>query len=127
MTGVAAVRRRPVGTVAVRIVTMTALAMAVAFAHGVHDPGILCPIRALTGIPCPFCGGTTVFIELGSGHPVRALMANPLVFVGAMVFAVAPLGLGARWQALEPQARVRLLGTAIAASGIWQLVRFGVL
>ena len=127
MTGVTAFGRRPAGTVAVRIAAMAALAVSVAVAHGVHDPGVLCPTRALTGVPCPFCGGTTVFIELGSGHPVRALAANPLVFFGAAVFAVAPLGLGARWQALEPRVRAWMLGTAIAGSGIWQLVRFGVL
>ncbi len=127
MTGAAALSRRPVGTTALRVATMTALAVGVAVAHGVRDPGVLCPIRTLTGIPCPFCGGTTVFIELGSGHPVRALAANPLVFFGAMVFAVAPLGLGARWQALAPRARAWMLGTAIAASGIWQLFRFGIL
>jgi hypothetical protein len=127
MTGVTAVSRRPVGTVAVRIAAMAALAVSVAVVHGIHDPGVLCPTRALTDIPCPFCGGTTVFIELGSGHPVRALMANPLVFVGAIAFAAAPLGLGARWQALEPRVRAWILGTAIAGSGIWQLARFGVL
>ncbi|WP_106397481.1 DUF2752 domain-containing protein [Actinocorallia populi] len=125
MTGVAALRR-PVGTAAVRSVAMAALALSVAFAHGVHDPGILCPIRALTDLPCPFCGGTTVFIELGSGHPVRALTANPLVFVGAIVFALAPLGLGARWQAWGPRVRAWILGTAIVGSGIWQFARFGV-
>lgn len=126
MTGAAALRR-PVGTVAVRSAAMVALASSVAFAHGIHDPGILCPIRALTDLPCPFCGGTTVFIELGSGHPIRALTANPLVFVGAILFALAPLGLGARWQAWGPRVRAWILGTAIAGSGIWQFVRFGVL
>lgn len=127
MTGVAAVGRRPVGTVAVRIAAMTALAVSVAVAHGVHDPGVLCPIRTLTGIPCPFCGGTTVFIELGSGHPVRALAANPLVLIGAGVFALAPLGPGTRWRAWGPRVRAWILGTAIAGSELWQLVRFGVL
>ncbi|MEO3785363.1 DUF2752 domain-containing protein [Actinocorallia sp. B10E7] len=126
MTGGTALSR-PVGMAAGRIAAMAALAVSVAFAHGVHDPGVLCPIRALTDIPCPFCGGTTVFIELGSGHLLRALAANPLVFIGAMVFAVAPLGLGARWRTWKPQVRAWILGTAIAGSGIWQLVRFGIL
>ncbi|MCD0450602.1 DUF2752 domain-containing protein [Actinocorallia sp. API 0066] len=127
MTGVMALRRRPLGVSATRVAVMTAAALVVATAHGIHDPGIICPARALTGIPCPFCGGTTVFIELGSGHPVRALLANPLVFLGAIVFAVAPLGLEARWRAVGSRARAWILGTAIAGSGIWQLVRCGVL
>jgi hypothetical protein len=127
MAGVTAVRRNPVGTVTVRVATMTAMALAVAVAHDLHDPGVLCLVRRLTGIPCPFCGGTTVFIELGSGHPVQALVANPLVFVGAVVFAVAPLGLGARWWAVASRVRAWILGTALAVSEIWQLVRLGIL
>ncbi|MDX6742549.1 DUF2752 domain-containing protein [Actinocorallia sp. A-T 12471] len=127
MTGAMALRRRPVGVAVTRVTAMAAAALVVATAHGVHDPGILCPLRLLTGIPCPFCGGTTVFIELGSGHPVRALLANPLVFVGAIVFAVAPLGVEARWRTVSPRARAWLFGTAIAGSGVWQSFRCGVL
>ncbi|ROO90955.1 uncharacterized protein DUF2752 [Actinocorallia herbida] len=127
MTGVMAIRRRPLGVAATRVTAMTAAALLVAAAHGVHDPGIICPFRALTGIPCPFCGGTTVFIELGSGHPVRALLANPLVFLGAIVFAVAPLGVEDRWRSVAPRARAWLFGTAVTGSGIWQLFRCGVL
>ncbi|WP_460303116.1 DUF2752 domain-containing protein [Actinocorallia aurea] len=106
---------------------MAAAAVLVTAAHGVHDPGIVCPMRLLTGIPCPFCGGTTVFIELGSGHPVRALLANPLVFVGAIIFAAAPLGVEDRWRMVAPRARAWLFGTAVTGSGIWQLFRCGVL
>lgn len=127
MTGVMALRRRPLGVAATRITALTAAALLVAAVHGIRDPGIICPTRALTGIPCPFCGGTTVFIELGSGHPVRALLANPLVFVGALVFVAAPLGVEARWRTVRPRARAWMLGTAIAGSGIWQLFRCGVL
>ncbi|GAA3214448.1 DUF2752 domain-containing protein [Actinocorallia longicatena] len=127
MTGVMALRRRPRFEVAGRVALMTAAALAVALAHRVGDPGILCPVRRFTGIPCPFCGGTTVFIELGSGHPVRALAANPLVFVGAFVFAFAPLGPAARWWALKNRTRNGILTLAIATSGIWQLARFGIL
>ncbi|GAB3679471.1 hypothetical protein GCM10027589_49760 [Actinocorallia lasiicapitis] len=127
MTGVMAMRRRPRVEAVGRVAFIAAAALAVAFVHRVHDPGVLCPLRRLTGIPCPFCGGTTVFIELGSGHPVRAMAANPLVFVGAIVFAAAPLGLAARWWALKSGFRKGILTIAIATSGIWQLARFGIL
>lgn len=125
MTGVMALRQRPVFTVTARIVLMAAAALSVAAFHRMKDPGVLCPTRRLTGVPCPFCGGTTVFIELGSGHPIRALLANPLVFVGAIGLAVAPLGAGARWWALKSRQRAWILGAAIAGSGVWQLARFG--
>ncbi|SEG71217.1 Protein of unknown function [Thermomonospora echinospora] len=113
--------------VALRVGAMTVAAVAVAWLHRVNDPGVLCPMRALTGIPCPLCGGTTVFIELGSGHPVRAAAANPAVLVAAVALATAPLGPGGRWWALRPKTRAWMLGAALAASELWQLARFDLL
>ncbi|RSN70175.1 DUF2752 domain-containing protein [Actinomadura sp. WAC 06369] len=106
---------------------MAVAAVGASWIHRVNDPGVLCPLRALTGIPCPLCGGTTVFIELGAGHPARALLANPVVLAGAIGFAVAPLGPGRRWWALAPRTRSWVLGIALVGSELWQLVRFGVL
>ena len=36
-----------------------------------------CPLRAVTGIHCPGCGGTRSMLELLHGHPLRALHDNP--------------------------------------------------
>jgi hypothetical protein len=116
--------RGPVG-VALRVGAMALAATAAAWVHRHHDPGVLCPLRALTGIPCPVCGGTTVFIELGSGRPVQALLANPVVLVAGAGLATAPLGAGARWWALSSRHRAWLLATAFAMSWVWQLARFG--
>ncbi|HEX2313470.1 MAG TPA: DUF2752 domain-containing protein [Thermomonospora sp.] len=113
--------------VALRVGAMAVAAVAVAWFHRMNDPGVLCPLRGLTGIPCPLCGGTTVFVELGSGHPVRAAAANPVVLVAAAGLAVAPLGAGGRWWALRPGTRARLLGVALVASELWQLARFDLL
>lgn len=121
------VARRGLAGVALRTGAMAVVAVAAAWFHRVNDPGVLCPLRAFTGIPCPLCGGTTVFIELGSGRPVQALTANPVVLAGAVGLAVAPLGLGGRWWALAPRARTWLLGIALAGSELWQLARFGLL
>ncbi|MFB4316291.1 DUF2752 domain-containing protein [Actinomadura sp. 21ATH] len=106
---------------------MATAAMGAAWIHRVNDPGVLCPLRAVTGIPCPLCGGTTVFIEMGSGRPVQAVLANPVAFAGAVALALAPLGLGDRWRALQPGARMWVLGTALLGSELWQLVRLGLL
>jgi hypothetical protein len=110
-----------------RVAAMAVAAVGVSWIHRLHDPGVLCPWRALTGLPCPLCGGTTVFIEFGAGHPVRGAFANPLALTGAIAVALAPRGVGGRWWALQPKTRARMLGAALVGSELWQLVRFGVL
>ncbi|MFG2087134.1 MULTISPECIES: DUF2752 domain-containing protein [unclassified Spirillospora] len=121
-----AARHGPLGA-ALRVSAMAVAAIGASWIHRVNDPGVLCPLRALTGIPCPLCGGTTVFIEFGSGRPAQAVLANPVALTGAIAVAVAPLGLGGRWWALQPKTRAWMLGTALVGSELWQLVRFGVL
>ncbi|WP_131735640.1 DUF2752 domain-containing protein [Actinomadura roseirufa] len=121
-----AARHGPAGLM-LRAAAMAVAAVGVACVHRAGDPGVLCPFRTLTGVPCPLCGGTTVFIECGSGHPVRAVLANPVVVAGVIGFAVAPLGPGGRWWALQPKSRAWVLGTALVGSELWQLFRFGVL
>ncbi|MEU8800709.1 DUF2752 domain-containing protein [Spirillospora sp. NPDC048819] len=121
-----AARHGPLGVV-LRVAAMAVAAIGASWIHRVNDPGVLCPLRALTGIPCPLCGGTTVFIEFGSGRPAQAVLANPAVLTGAIAVAIAPLGLGGRWWALQPKTRAWMLGTALVGSELWQLVRFGVL
>ncbi|MEV5570465.1 DUF2752 domain-containing protein [Spirillospora sp. NPDC052269] len=121
-----AARRGPLG-VALRIAAMATAAVAAAWMHRAHDPGVICPLRTVTGIPCPLCGGTTVFMEFGSGRPGQALLANPVALTGAVVIALAPLGLGARWWGLAPKTRRGVLVAALVISELWQLVRLGVL
>ncbi|MDN3354571.1 DUF2752 domain-containing protein [Actinomadura sp. DC4] len=106
---------------------MATAAVLVSTVHRIHDPGTLCPLRALTGIPCPLCGGTTVFIELGAAHPVAALLASPAVVFGAIGLATAPLGSGRRWWALDSRIRAWIIGVALGLSWVWQLARFGFL
>ena len=40
-------------------------------------PGAPCPLRLLTGVPCPLCGMTTSVEESVRGHLSRAFAANP--------------------------------------------------
>ncbi len=121
-----AARHGPVGVV-LRVAAMAMAAVGASWIHRVNDPGVLCPLRAFTGIPCPLCGGTTVFIEFGSGRPAQAVLANPVALTGALGVALAPLGLGGRWWALQPKTRAWLLGSALVGSELWQLVRLGLL
>nr|BFE32249.1 hypothetical protein GCM10010200_045000 [Actinomadura rugatobispora] len=121
-----AARHGPAGVV-LRVAAMATAAIGAAWIHRVNDPGVLCPLRAFTGIPCPLCGGTTVFVELGSGRPAQAVLANPVAFSGAVALAIAPLGVGDRWWALRPNTRAWVLGAALLGSELWQLVRLGLL
>lgn len=46
-----------------------------------------CPLRALTDVPCPFCGSTRTFAALARLDFVAALRLNPLVCVAAVAAA----------------------------------------
>ena len=128
--GVFAPPRRSPRTFALRTGAVAAASVAAAWVHQNHDPGALCPLRRITGVPCPFCGSTTVFMEAGAGHWAAALAANPVTVVAALVFLAAPL------LAIDPFGtlnrlpfRLRWIGGAVIVAGswLWQLHRFGFL
>jgi hypothetical protein len=83
-------------------------------------PGLACPLRTLTGVPCPLCGMTTsveatVRLDLGD-----ALHANPagmaLVVMALALLAVRPRRLGLPSIALP---------VSLAAMWAFELHRFG--
>lgn len=113
--------------VLVRAGAGAAAALTVARLHDAHDPGALCLLRRFTGIPCPGCGGTTVFIEAGHGHLGAALAANPVAAVAAVGLLLAPLGPGRWWWQLPNGRRNTVIGVALALSWALQLHRFGFL
>lgn len=47
-----------------------------------------CPLRDMTGVPCPTCGGTHSAASLAAGRWLAALQANPVVAAGLVGFAV---------------------------------------
>jgi hypothetical protein len=97
--------------------------------------GTLCPLRRLTGVPCPFCGLTTGVVDATHGHLAGSALANPVApllvaatVVGWVVWALSRAGwLTLRW---APPAR---LGTwarwavapALLAVWLFELGRFG--
>jgi len=58
------------------------------------DPlGLLrpCPLRTLTGIPCPTCGATSVLRDLAAGDLRGAFRASPLAAAGAIAVALSAI------------------------------------
>ncbi len=51
----------------------------------VHPP-FACPLRSLTGVPCPFCGMTRAVVAAAHGHLGASLAFNP---AGVLVLALA--------------------------------------
>ncbi len=58
-----------------------AAGVAVAYQAALGGEGLPlpCPLRTLTGVPCPLCGMTTAATGLASGDLGAALAANPFV------------------------------------------------
>jgi hypothetical protein len=83
--------------------------------------GLPCPLRTLTGVPCPLCGMQTSVKATLAGHLGRALAANP-----AGVLAVVAALLVVRPAAVRvPPLPVVL--TVLASMWVFELARFGIL
>ena len=109
-------------------------ALALANLHVPGRPATLCPFRAVTGLPCPFCGGTTAAVRLGRFDVLGALRANPVVVLGAVLVAD-----GASGTKFAVRSARRLVACTVSEdhqggdcrcvvfSEVWQLFRFGIL
>ncbi|MFL5793865.1 MAG: DUF2752 domain-containing protein [Actinomycetes bacterium] len=94
-----------------------------------------CPLRMLTGVPCPLCGMTTAATGLASGDLGAALAANPFVlllagFTLVMVVLMAARAIGwvappAQWPASRRRQSDWVVAGLAAASWAFQLHRFG--
>lgn len=97
---------------------MLATAAVLPMVHG--QPGLACPLRSLTGIPCPLCGMTrsvtaTVHLRLS-----EALALNP-AGVAAVVVAIALLVFRRVGTAAVPMWAAPV---GIAVLWAWQLSHF---
>ena len=79
------------------ILAASALIAAIWLKLGLPTP--LCPLHALSGIPCPTCGATRAVAALIQGEIARAIILNPLMMallLGAALYvcyaAVVVLG-----------------------------------
>lgn len=113
--------------VLVRASAVLLVGAAAARLHAVHDPGIVCPLRLVTGIPCPFCGSTTAVMELGSGAVTAAVAAQPMTMLAIGVLVTQPTGWFRWWGHTPRRTRVALLLGAVALSWAYQLIRLDVI
>ncbi|HET7530064.1 MAG TPA: DUF2752 domain-containing protein [Mycobacteriales bacterium] len=114
-----------VSRAALRYLVLGAALLALAGLH-VRRPATLCLLRATTGVPCPFCGGTTSAVALGRGDLAGALRASvlaPLLLVVAPVPAAAARVLGR----LPRPAAWAVVVAALTVAEVWQLDRFGLI
>jgi hypothetical protein len=119
---VAVLRRVDIGGIHLQVSAALLLAGAILFPLVPGHGGFVCPLRAITGIPCPLCGMTTSVVATSRGRFSEAVAANPagvLFVVGAIALLI-----------LRP-ARVRLpvaiLIAAVAGMWVFELFRFSVL
>jgi hypothetical protein len=97
--------------------------------------GLPCPLRWMTGIPCPFCGLTTAAVDLAHGRLLASLADNPaalalaiLTVVTVPLIVLRQLGLAATpvpWSARTRRRTQVAAIAAAAASWLFQLHRFG--
>lgn len=93
----------------------------------------LCPVAAVTRVPCPGCGLTRATLALFQGHVVEALHLHPLspivgpLVIGGLIFGGLHFVRHGRWPAQSgPSARwVAALGITlwVLLFGVW-LLRF---
>jgi hypothetical protein len=50
-----------------------------------------CPVKNLTGIPCPSCGITRALVYVIKGQPGMAFTINPLSYIVGLIMIIAPL------------------------------------
>jgi hypothetical protein len=94
-----------------------------------------CPLRTLTGIPCPLCGMTTAATGLAAGDLGAAMAANPFVlllagFTLVMAVLMAARATGrvpgaAQWPGSRRRQGYWVAAVPVAASWLFQLHRFG--
>ena len=119
---------------AVAAAALVPAAVAYPALHAATGFAPVCPLREVTGVPCPFCGGTTAATALADGRLADALAANPfvpalaVVLAGVLLLVVArALGLAAAprsWPRDRQRIGALVAGALVTASWVFQLARY---
>lgn len=111
---------------AVRYVLIGVAAVGLGALHLRHRPASLCVLRSLTGVPCPFCGGTTATVDLAHGDLRSSLAASPIALPMLIAWPLLGVVRSPHWWRSR---RVRWTAILVVLVGaeLWQLARFGFL
>jgi hypothetical protein len=82
------------------------------------DPVPSCPLRTLTGIPCPLCGSTRGVIAAVHGHLGHALELNPASLLVLALAAILVLG----WRV--ERVRIPVWGIVAVFAVLWSYQLF---
>jgi hypothetical protein len=84
------------------------------------QPGLPCPLRTLTGVPCPFCGMTRAVTDVVHGELAKSLVMNPAGVV-AVAIAVALL---IAWRVRRITYATWLIPVVLALMWSYQLFKY---
>jgi hypothetical protein len=102
------------------------LAVTLAALH-IRRPATVCVLRETTGLPCPFCGGTTAAVDLGRGRVPAAMAASPLAVVALAALPLRGLVRSPEWlSGLSRRHVAWLVAAALVTSELYELHRFHV-
>jgi len=96
------------------------LAGGLVLAHLPTGWGLPCPMRSLTGVPCPFCGVTTSVRDALGGHVRAGFKAAPL----GLVLIAAGVAIALRLGPANIRVLRAVLILVIAAEWCYELYRF---
>ncbi|WP_183094067.1 DUF2752 domain-containing protein [Nocardioides stalactiti] len=88
----------------------------------IEDGPVICPFRALTGLPCPGCGLTRSWVYAAHGWWRESFASNPfglVVVAGLLALAVTVVVRRARRRATPDLDRVLRHPVAIAIGAVW--------
>jgi Protein of unknown function (DUF2752) len=79
-----------------------------------------CPLRTITGIPCPLCGMTRGVTAIVHGDIARAAFLNP----GSLIVVALAILLLVQWRMRRIVVPVWVIFTVLAVLWTWQLFKY---
>jgi hypothetical protein len=115
LTDLAEIPLRPL-----RVAGLLLVPAAAALSVAPVDPVPPCPLRALTGLPCPLCGSTRGVLAAVHGDLGRALSLNP---ASILVLVLAVL-IVAGWRFEQVRIPVWVIAVAMGVLWTYQLFKY---